>query len=164
MRLAGEVVETQFSSFSPSINLLGMFQSYLLLPKVYTRSLLPSNLKALDWWRHGAREGVSKVITVISLKGSEQLHSLGVRRGNLDAAAVPLLSSLLSFLPSTVILLFTFSVHFLTREVSSDRTRSTHFRQGSFSLMICFFTMASKARSGVNRPVLEHHGRCSLSR
>lgn len=34
-------------------------------------------------------------------------------------------------------------------------TRSMHFTQGSFSLMICFFTMASNARSGVNRPVLK---------
>lgn len=51
--------------------------------------------------------------------------------------------------------LVTFSVHFLMRVLSSDTTRSTHFRLGSFSFRICFFTMASKARSGVNSPVLE---------
>lgn len=50
--------------------------------------------------------------------------------------------------------LFTFSVHFLIRVTSSVTTRSTHFRQGSFSFMTCFFTMASNAKSGVNRPVL----------
>ena len=50
--------------------------------------------------------------------------------------------------------LFTFSALFLIRVTSSVTTRSTHFRHGSFSLMICFFTMASNAMSGVNRPVL----------
>ena len=48
----------------------------------------------------------------------------------------------------------TLLVHCLTVLMSSWMTRSMHFRQGSFSLMICFFTMASNARSGVNRPVL----------
>lgn len=49
----------------------------------------------------------------------------------------------------------TLLVHCLTVLMSSWMTRSMHFRQGSFSLMICFFTMASNARSGVNRPVLK---------
>lgn len=57
--------------------------------------------------------------------------------------------------PVTLPCRFTFSVHFLIRAASSVRTRSTHFRHGSFSLTICFFTMASNARSGVNRPVLQ---------
>lgn len=48
----------------------------------------------------------------------------------------------------------TLLVHCLTVLMSSWMTMSMHFRQGSFSLMICFFTMASNARSGVNRPVL----------
>lgn len=48
----------------------------------------------------------------------------------------------------------TFLELFLTTVVSSDTTRSTHFRLGSFSLWICFFTIVSKARSGVNNPVL----------
>lgn len=39
-------------------------------------------------------------------------------------------------------------------DVSSLTTMSTHFRHGSFSFCTCFFTMASKARSGVKRPVL----------
>lgn len=43
-------------------------------------------------------------------------------------------------------------------EVSSLTTISIHFRHGPFSFWICFFTMASKARSGVNSPVLEDHG------
>lgn len=48
----------------------------------------------------------------------------------------------------------TLLAHFLTSVVSSVTTMSTHFRLGAFSLRICFFTMASKARSGVNSPVL----------
>lgn len=52
---------------------------------------------------------------------------------------------------------FTFSLHFLMVDVSSLTTISTHFRLGSFNFCTCFFTMASKARSGVKRPVL--HGR-----
>lgn len=32
---------------------------------------------------------------------------------------------------------------------------STHLRHGPLSFTICFFTMASKAISGVNRPVLQ---------
>lgn len=39
-------------------------------------------------------------------------------------------------------------------EVSSVTTISTHFRLGSFNFCTCFFTMASKARSGVKSPVL----------
>lgn len=49
----------------------------------------------------------------------------------------------------------TLLVHCLTVLMSSWMTRSMDFRQGSFSLMICFFTMASNAMSGVNRPVLK---------
>lgn len=49
----------------------------------------------------------------------------------------------------------TLLVHCLTVLMSSWMTRSMHFRHGSFSFMICFFTMASNARSGVNRPVLK---------
>lgn len=49
----------------------------------------------------------------------------------------------------------TLTAHFMTSAVSSDTTRSTHLRLGSFSLRICFLTMASKARSGVKSPVLE---------
>lgn len=37
---------------------------------------------------------------------------------------------------------------------SSETTRSTHFRLGSLSFTSCFFTMASKAMSGVKSPVL----------
>lgn len=48
----------------------------------------------------------------------------------------------------------TFSAHFLMTVASSETTRSTHFKLGSLSLTICFFTMASKAMSGVKRPVL----------
>lgn len=49
---------------------------------------------------------------------------------------------------------FTFSLHLRMVEVSSLTTISIHVRHGPFSFWICFFTMASKARSGVNRPVL----------
>lgn len=42
----------------------------------------------------------------------------------------------------------------LTVLISSWMTRSIHLRQGVFSLTICFLTMASNARSGVNSPVL----------
>ncbi len=58
-------------------------------------------------------------------------------------------------------LLVTLLPLFLTRVVSSDTTRSTHFRLGSFSLRICFFTIVSKARSGVNNPVLRGQGDAS---
>ena len=40
-------------------------------------------------------------------------------------------------------------------KVSSLTTISIHFSVGSFSFWICFFTMASKARSGVKSPVLQ---------
>lgn len=49
----------------------------------------------------------------------------------------------------------TLLVHCLTVLISSWITRSTHFRQGSFSLTTCFFTMASNAKSGVKSPVLK---------
>lgn len=51
----------------------------------------------------------------------------------------------------------TLLVHCLTVLMSSWMTRSIHLRQGVFSLTICFFTMASNARSGVNSPVLRMH-------
>lgn len=54
--------------------------------------------------------------------------------------------------------LVTLTAHFMTSAVSSDTTRSTHLRLGSLSLRICFFTIASKARSGVKSPVLKGHG------
>lgn len=43
-------------------------------------------------------------------------------------------------------------------DVSSLTTISTHLILGSLSFCTCFFTVASKARSGVKRPVL-HPGR-----
>lgn len=51
--------------------------------------------------------------------------------------------------------LVTLTAHFIASAVSSDTTRSTHFRLGALSLRICFLTIASKARSGVKRPVLK---------
>ena len=63
--------------------------------------------------------------------------------------------SLQSGLVSGVVGNDTLLVHCLTVLMSSWMTRSMHFTQGSFSLMICFFTMASNARSGVKRPVLK---------
>lgn len=50
----------------------------------------------------------------------------------------------------------TFSPHFFMTVASSETTRSTHFKLGSLSLTSCFFTMASKAMSGVKSPVLGH--------
>lgn len=50
----------------------------------------------------------------------------------------------------------TFSEHFLMTMASSETTRSTHFKLGSLSFIICFFTIASKAISGVKSPVLHH--------
>lgn len=49
----------------------------------------------------------------------------------------------------------TLTAHFTASAVSSDTTMSTHFRLGARSLRICFLTIASKARSGVKRPVLK---------
>ena len=46
-------------------------------------------------------------------------------------------------------------MHWCTVLMSSSVTISTHLRQGPLSLIICFFTMASNAKSGVNRPVLD---------
>lgn len=37
---------------------------------------------------------------------------------------------------------------------SSETTRATHFKLGSLSFTIWFFTIASKAMSGVKSPVL----------
>lgn len=45
--------------------------------------------------------------------------------------------------------------HWRTVLISSWMTMSTHLTQGCFSLMICFFTIASNAMSGVNSPVLQ---------
>lgn len=52
----------------------------------------------------------------------------------------------------------TFSLHFLMVAVSSLTTMSTHLILGSLSFCTCFFTVASKARSGVKRPVLHPGG------
>lgn len=46
----------------------------------------------------------------------------------------------------------TLSVQILTTLDNSLTTRSVHFKDGSFNLEICFFTIASKAISGVNKP------------
>lgn len=48
----------------------------------------------------------------------------------------------------------TLSVQILTTLDNSLTTRSVHFKDGSFNLAICFFTIASKAISGVNKPTL----------
>ena len=48
----------------------------------------------------------------------------------------------------------TFSATILTTLLSSATTRSIHLRLGSLRRVICFFTIASKAMSGVNRPTL----------
>lgn len=48
----------------------------------------------------------------------------------------------------------TLSVQILTTLDSSLTTRSVHFNDGSFNLAICFFTIASNAISGVNKPTL----------
>lgn len=55
--------------------------------------------------------------------------------------------------------LVTFLVHCLTVLINSEITMSTHFRQGSLIFFTCFFTMVSKAMSGVKRPVLNTQGR-----
>lgn len=52
----------------------------------------------------------------------------------------------------------TFLVHCLTVLINSEMTMSTHFRQGSLIFFTCFFTMVSKAMSGVKRPVLNTQG------
>lgn len=51
-------------------------------------------------------------------------------------------------------IILTLSVHIRTTFDNSKTTRSIHFRQGSFNLFICFFTIASNAISGVKRPTL----------
>ena len=53
------------------------------------------------------------------------------------------------------------SEHEWTTLLSSSITRSTHFSIGAFSCAICFFTIASNAMSGVNRPVLHKTSRNS---
>lgn len=53
----------------------------------------------------------------------------------------------------------TFLVHCLTVLINSEITMSTHFRQGSLIFFTCFFTMVSKAMSGVKRPVLNTQDR-----
>lgn len=56
--------------------------------EVYTRSLLQTNRKALDWWMHGI-EGVSTIflIPAISFQISEDVHNLGGKR-YLDIASM----------------------------------------------------------------------------
>lgn len=53
----------------------------------------------------------------------------------------------------------TFLVHCLTVLISSEITMSTHLRQGSRIFFTCFFTMVSKAMSGVKSPVLNARSR-----
>lgn len=53
----------------------------------------------------------------------------------------------------------TFLVHCLTVLISSEITMSTHLRHGSRIFFTCFFTMVSKAMSGVNSPVLNARSR-----
>jgi len=59
---------------------------------------------------------------------------------------------------SSMLPLVTFLVHCLTVLINSEMTMSTHFRQGSLIFFTCFFTMVSKAMSGVKRPVLNTQG------
>lgn len=74
----------------------------------------------------------------------------------------PYLTFLLPISPITLKLpnnlntkLFTLFEHWRTVLISSWMTMSTHLTQGSFSFMICFFTIASNAMSGVKSPVLK---------
>lgn len=53
----------------------------------------------------------------------------------------------------------TFLVHCLTVLISSEITMSTHLRHGSRIFFTCFFTMGSKAMSGVKSPVLNARSR-----
>lgn len=55
--------------------------------------------------------------------------------------------------------LVTFLVHCLTVLISSEITMSTHLRHGSRIFFTCFFTMVSKAMSGVKSPVLNARSR-----
>ena len=48
----------------------------------------------------------------------------------------------------------TLSVHFLTILINSAMTISTHLIAGDRKRSICFFTIASNAMSGVNKPDL----------
>lgn len=48
----------------------------------------------------------------------------------------------------------TLFIHWYTVVISSWETMSTNLIHGPFSLEICFLTMASKAMSGVKRPLL----------
>lgn len=58
----------------------------------------------------------------------------------------------------------TFLVHCLTVLISSEITMSTHLRHGSRIFFTCFFTMVSKAMSGVKSPVLNtQSGRRTVS-
>lgn len=60
--------------------------------------------------------------------------------------------------------LVTFLVHCLTVLISSEITMSTHLRHGSRIFFTCFFTMVSKAMSGVKSPVLNaRSGRRAVS-
>lgn len=49
----------------------------------------------------------------------------------------------------------TLLIHSYKVVISSSVTMSISLMHGPFSFIICFFTMVSKAMSGVNRPVLE---------
>lgn len=49
----------------------------------------------------------------------------------------------------------TLLMHWYNVVISSSVTMSISLMHGAFNFIICFFTMVSKAMSGVNRPVLK---------
>lgn len=95
--------------------------------------------------------GEGTVVAVVEGGSAREQQSPKAARSSSDLSSTALVSSGIPVRPVT------FSALLMTSVVSSDTTRSTHFRLGAVSLRTCFFTMASKARSGVKSPVLRHH-------
>ena len=108
--------------------------------RVLQAKIKGENLKYGDQTQCGSEGGVrdNRYATrpVCRKTGSPSSSSLSVTRTRASHAAV------------------TFSATYRTTLESSWTTRSIHLRLGSFSREICFFTIASKAMSGVNRPTL----------
>lgn len=90
------------------------------------------------------------------------LSSLPACLWEFSSSTFPYLTFLLPISPITLkppnnlnAIWFTLLEHWRTVLISSWMTMSTHLTQGSFSFMICFFTIASNAMSGVKSPVLK---------
>lgn len=139
------------------------FYFLVLLQRTHARVYVWMYLGNTSAWKGGgtwslARFSLSRMweVTILSVSS----RSMG-KISNCKAAAKTHFSQ--NFIPefnfsATTLRLHggvTLVEHWRTVLISSWMTMSTHLTQGCFSLMICFFTIASNAMSGVKSPVLQ---------